>query len=262
MPSLTKASFIAQKLGVSVGRLTGENLINLPPRYVELKYQLLHSQTFRDEQRFQEREDYLDEILNKYYDLLPEEEQLVVDCLQALLDTTASREIHFGSEIVQEYFPQVIEKSYYTENDLVLLTLYLNCLVLSGVDSEFYHMETYRKIFQNLVDFEEHVSINNLYLVNKIYPKLFGISQDLGRFDDLESLLSAGNRIMKATNDFQQLPILNLMAWKHQLYHINDLQAATSNYDDSLRFAEMIGDSYLIDNIKKEWLKDLATQAL
>lgn len=106
IPSLAKVIFIAKALEVSVGYLTDGANLELPKRYKELKYLILRTPTYMDDRKLQVRESQFDEIFENYYDQLPEEEQLIIECLQATLDTLLSENINFGVELLQEYFKQ------------------------------------------------------------------------------------------------------------------------------------------------------------
>lgn len=51
IPNLSKASFIANRLGVKLGTLTDGDSLELPKRYKELKYLLLRTPTYGDQVR-------------------------------------------------------------------------------------------------------------------------------------------------------------------------------------------------------------------
>lgn len=143
-PTLTKVSYIAQRLGVSIGQLTDIEQLELPKRYKELKYQILRTSTYLDEERLRQRESQFDEIFNDYYDFLPEEEQLMVDCIQASMDVALSENVDFGIGLLNDYFNQVKLKKHYSENDLILIELYLVCLVISDFDESIYDKDLYK----------------------------------------------------------------------------------------------------------------------
>ncbi|HEP4110397.1 TPA: transcriptional regulator Rgg4/ComR, partial [Streptococcus pyogenes] len=125
IPSLSKVIFIAEALNVSVGYLTDGADLELPKRYKELKYLILRTPTYMDDGKLQVREEQFDEIFEDYYDKLPEEEKIIIDCLQATLDTLLSENTNFGIDLLQEYFNQIKTKVRFRQNDLILLELYL-----------------------------------------------------------------------------------------------------------------------------------------
>ena len=256
LPSLSKIEFIAERLGVRVGELVDPLSLKLPDRYQELKYLILRTPAYQDKQRIGIRESYLEEI-SGFYDQIPEEEQIAVDCMQANLDVIASQDGRFGDGLLEDYFEQVKAKDYYNENDLLVLSLYLNTIFISKLKSPIFSEKIYKDIRRKLLSFKDTVDGTNFYLVNKMMAKLFAIDMVLEDFDFLEDILSASRQMMAETHDYETLPILNLMAWKHQLFRVKNQEAANQYYKDSVRFAEMVGDSYLIDNIKKEWGEDM-----
>lgn len=90
-----------------------------------------------DDRKLQVRESQFDEIFENYYDQLPEEEQLIIECLQATLDTLLSENINFGVELLQEYFKQTKVKLRFKQNDLILIELYLAYLDIEGMYGEY-----------------------------------------------------------------------------------------------------------------------------
>ena len=124
IPNLSKASFIANQLGVKLGTLTDGDSLELPKRYQELKYLLLRTPTYADKVRLDRKGKYFDEISEKFYDIIPEEERLIIDCLQSKLDVHFSDDVNFGEGILNDYFDQVNRKKNFNINDLILIDLY------------------------------------------------------------------------------------------------------------------------------------------
>lgn len=110
LPNLSKAQFIASRLGVQLGELTDEKSLEPPKRYKELKYLILRTPLYAEPERIKTREEQLDEVSEVFYDTLPEYEQLVIDCLQAKLDIHMSNNISFGLGIIDDYFEQITKK--------------------------------------------------------------------------------------------------------------------------------------------------------
>nr|WP_026183247.1 helix-turn-helix domain-containing protein [Streptococcus minor] len=258
-PTLSKVTYIAQALGVSIGRLTGGEDLELPRRYKELKYQILRAPTYLDEVRLQEREAQFDEIFTDYYDQLPEEERLMVDCIQATMDVALSQNIDFGIGIIQDYFEQVKRKKHLLENDLILLELYFICLIISNFDAKIYNSQNFDNLVENLLEQEKYGDIDNLFLVNKALIKAFGASVRLKKYKKLEEIAVTCRRIMTTTGDFQKMPILNLIEWKYYLYSLNDLPSAEACFENAIKFSQIISDDYLEENLNSEWNKDKKT---
>ncbi len=67
---------------------------------------------------------FLEEIGECYYDRLPEDEQLLIDVIQARLDIYNSSDVRYGLALLEEYFQQILKKTIYTVNDLLIIELY------------------------------------------------------------------------------------------------------------------------------------------
>lgn len=98
VPTLNKVGYIAKVLDVTIGELVDGKNLELPTRYKELKYLLLRTPTYGDEKRLQRQTSYFDEIAERYYEVIPEEERLVIDCLQSKIDVHFSDDVNFGEE--------------------------------------------------------------------------------------------------------------------------------------------------------------------
>lgn len=255
-PTLTKVSYIAKRLGVSIGQLTDVERLELPKRYKELKYQILRTSTYLDEERLQQRENQFDEIFSDYYENLPEEEQLMVDCIQASMDVALSQNINFGIGLLNDYFEQVKLKERYSENDLILIELYFMCLVVSDFDKTLYDSTFYKSLMKNLLDQERYTEVENLFLVNKILIKSFSVAVKLENYDILEEIAETSRRIMTITGDFQKMPLLNLIEWKYSLFVCSDRAKAQEYFDSAISFSRIVNDKYLENNLQAEWEKD------
>ncbi len=256
LPTLGKVAYIAEVLGVTIGNLADAENFELPLRYKELKYQILKSPTYLDEIRLNLREAQFDEVFTDYYEELPEEERLIVDCMQASLDVALSTNFHFGVGILNDYFEQVKRKKHLLENDLIILDLYFVCLVISNFDTSIYDPNIFDELIDNLLEQEQYGDIENQFLVNKVLIKSFSGSVQIGKYERLQEIANTCRRIMTNTGDFQKMPILNLMEWKYYLYSQDDPSSAEACFENALKFAQIIADEYLEKNLKLEWEKD------
>ena len=76
MPTLEKLEFIADRLGTKIADLLEGNDIQLPDDYWELKGQIVKFPTYADKERLQQKQELIEEIYDKYFDILPEDELL------------------------------------------------------------------------------------------------------------------------------------------------------------------------------------------
>lgn len=215
IPSLSKVIFIAKALNVSVGYLTDGADLELPKRYKELKYLILRTPTYMDDGKLQVREEQFDEIFEDYYDKLPEEEKIIIDCLQATLDTLLSENTNFGIDLLQEYFNQIKTKVRFRQNDLILLELYLAYLDIEGMDGQYSDKIFYDSLLDNLSEQFEQFELDELFIVNKIIIDISSLSLKNNRLDNLEKAIEMSQKIMAKIQDWNRMPILY-----SQLYYL------------------------------------------
>lgn len=167
IPNLSKASFIANRLGVKLGTLTDGDNLELPKRYKELKYLLLRTPTYGDQVRLDRKNDYFDEIAEVFYDVIPEEERLIIDCLQSKFDVHFSEDVNFGEGILNDYFGQVNRKKVFTINDLILIDLYFACLSSAKKFEGIYSLDFYDDLMKRLVN-QKHISPETDLILNNV----------------------------------------------------------------------------------------------
>ncbi|HEQ4293755.1 TPA: transcriptional regulator Rgg4/ComR [Streptococcus pyogenes] len=257
IPSLSKVIFIAKALNVSVGYLTDGADLELPKRYKELKYLILRTPTYMDDGKLQVREEQFDEIFEDYYDKLPEEEKIIIDCLQATLDTLLSENTNFGIDLLQEYFNQIKTKVRFRQNDLILLELYLAYLDIDGMDGQYSDKIFYDSLLDNLSEQFEQFELDELFIVNKIIIDISSLSLKNNRLDNLEKAIEMSQKIMAKIQDWNRMPILKLIEWKYFLIKQKDVIKAEQSFMKACLFAQMTADQYLENKLIQEWEKDV-----
>lgn len=257
IPSLSKVIFIAKALNVSVGYLTDGADLELPKRYKELKYLILRTPTYMDDGKLQVREEQFDEIFEDYYDKLPEEEKIIIDCLQATLDTLLSENTNFGIDLLQEYFNQIKTKVRFRQNDLILLELYLAYLDIEGMDGQYSDKIFYDSLLDNLSEQLEQFELDELFIVNKIIIDISSLSLKNNRLDNLEKAIEMSQKIMAKIQDWNRMPILKLIEWKYFLIKQKDIIKAEQSFMKACLFAQMTADQYLENKLIQEWEKDV-----
>lgn len=257
IPSLAKVIFIAKALEVSFGYLTDGANLELPKRYKELKYLILRTPTYMDDRKLQVRESQFDEIFENYYDQLPEEEQLIIECLQATLDTLLSENINFGVELLQEYFKQTKVKQRFKQNDLILIELYLAYLDIEGMYGEYSDKVFYDSLLDNLLKQFDDFELDELFIVNKIIIDISSLSIKTNKLDNLEKTIAISQKIMAKIQDWNRMPILKLIEWKYFLIKQKNRKQAEESYTKACLFAQITGDKYLEEQLIKEWEKDI-----
>ncbi len=258
IPNLGKAQFIANQLGVKLGTLTDGDSLELPRRYEELKYLLLRTPTYGDKIRLERKSKYFDEISENFYDILPEEERVIIDSLQAKLDVHFSDDVNFGEGILNDYFDQVNRKKNFNVNDLILIDLYFICLESAKAYEGIYSIDFYDKFMEKLIN-QKRISPETDLILNNVLLNNIDLAFQFKREYYVERVIEISNRIMTEIHDFQRRPILSLVEWKYYLKFKNDFVAAEQSFTNATLFARLVGDDYLEDKLKEEWKLDTTT---
>lgn len=255
-PSLSKVTYIAKCLELTVGELVDEDRLKLPNRYVTMKNQLLRIPTYSDSSRVKVRRELLETIYNEFYRQIPEEECVVIDCLMFKLDTHDEEDIDFEDDVLKDYFEQVVAKRTYKVNDLILLDLYLTYLSYEKDTSHyFYNDNNYYRVITKLLNWEPHDLAEKFQLNNMLLGNIL-LAFERGRGDIVQKVIEKSSQLMEEMNDFQKRPILNLVEWKYYLIMLNDNVKAEEHYQKAVLFADLIGDHYLKNKLTEEWEKD------
>ena len=255
VPTLNKVGYIAKVLGVTIGELTDGKNLELSTRYKELKYLLLLTPTYGDEERLKRQTSYFDEISEKYYEVIPEEERLIIDCLQSKLDVHFSDDVNFGEGILNDYFDQVIRKKNFQINDLVLIDLYFACLASAKSFVGIYSLDLYDKLMECLLD-QENLSPETSLILNNVLLNNVDLVLRFHRESFMKRIIIKSDTIMTSVHDFQRRPVLSLVEWKYYLQFKKDFLAAQKSYSNAILFANLIGDTYLENKLIEEWNND------
>ncbi|MDO4886130.1 MULTISPECIES: helix-turn-helix domain-containing protein [Streptococcus] len=258
IPNLSKAQFIANRLGVKLGTLTDGDSLELPKRYKELKYLLLRTPTYGDQERVDRKNDYFDEISENYYDIIPEEEKLIIDCLQSKFDVHFSDDVNFGDGILNDYFDQVIRKETFNINDLILIDLYCVCMASAKAYTGIYSLDIYDNLMDCLLN-QSHVTPETSLILNNVLLNNIALAFQFEREDYVYQVIKISDRIMTEIHDFQRRPILSLVEWKYYLKFKHDYDSAKQSFTNATLFARLIGDVYLENKLKEEWEFDTTT---
>lgn len=149
MPTVPKLIYLAKKLNVEVQYIVDIDKIEIPKDYLRLKKELVDSPTYADRERIERKQEILEEIGECYYDRLPEDEQLLIDVIQARLDIYNSSDVRYGLALLEEYFQQILKKTIYTVNDLLIIELYFFCCAV-GLEDKRYFQELADKVMLDI----------------------------------------------------------------------------------------------------------------
>ncbi len=238
--------------------MTDGDSLELPRRYEELKYLLIRTPTYGDKVRLGRKGEYFDEISEKFYDIIPEEERLIIDCLQAKLDVHFSDDVNFGEGILNDYFDQVRRKKNFQINDLILIDLYFACLASAKSFVGIYSLDLYDELMECLLN-QENLSLETSLILNNVLLNNVDLVLRFHRESFMKRIIIKSDTIMTSVHDFQRRPVLSLVEWKYYLQFKKDFLAVQKSYSNAILFANLIGDTYLENKLKEEWELDTTT---
>lgn len=253
-PTLTKIQFMAQRLGLTLFQLMPD-YVDVPSEYQHLKYELLRTPSYGNEDLLAQREERLSTIYELYYDELPEEEKIIMDTINSISDVYSEADAQFGRAVLSDYFSQVLQKEEYQVNDLLLLDLYFISLgnVVNGPE---FSPEDFDRLVPRLLKQSETFTSDALFVLRDVLLLVANVGR---RFDYHKwSLLvfEALNRLMERFHDFQKKPILNMLMWKHYLEVESDYAKAEELYHEAILFARMTKQEHLMGKLEEEWLEE------
>lgn len=252
-PTFSKINFIANRLGLGLYELMPD-YVKLPERYSKLKFDMLRTPTYGDESLVEKRDQLISEVYDTYYADLPEEEQIAVDAFRSTIDTFETKSNAYGKEIIDDYFDQILHKTRYTINDLLIIRLYLEHL--RADDGTSINFKKFLELVEHLPGQVDIMDANELFILRDVMLVTAG---ELGRtkqFATIPSLFQALDQVMIITQDFQKKPILNLLKWKYELYVNDDYETAKLLFEEAITFANLIGHQYLVDKLNADWVED------
>ncbi|HFI0462166.1 TPA: helix-turn-helix domain-containing protein [Streptococcus suis] len=248
-PTFSKIQYIATRLGMGLYELMPD-YVSLPERYSKLKFDVLRTPTYENEELMEKRADMMTEI----YDDLPEEEKIAIDAIQSTIDVLETRTAEFGQDILNDYFEQIQRKKQFSANDLLIIRLFLmNLRMEVKQENDF---QRFLELVEKFPGQIELVESGDLFILRDVMITSVGLLGQNEEYRYIPSLFDALDKLMQKTQDFQKKPILNLLKWKYELLINKDKVAATALYEEALLFARLIGNAHLIDKLEEDWRKD------
>ncbi|MCL1948351.1 MAG: helix-turn-helix domain-containing protein [Turicibacter sp.] len=251
LPSINSILFISQRLNISVSDLVDTEKFMLSPRYNELKSLLLRGFIYGNPQQTQKYMEIFTEIELKFFNTLSEEEQLQIQILKTLHIKDYPNRLNFIDEIIQDYFQQVRKKSRFSENDLMILSMYY---------LHTYHHPYEQEIFDNFLTqlFAQSINAMNLEanLVNRtLYAAASTLIKDK-RYHKLFDLTDISIALMVRNSDFQRMPVALMLQGKYWLLEKQDEIKAGEKYQEASQLARLQQDTFLAEKIMVEWEVD------
>ena len=256
-PTIKTLEYIANRLDIPSYFLMPDYK-ELPKRYQELKYFLLHHPDYGDKELQEQKEEYFDEIFEYFYDDLPRDEKVLVDCLQAIDAVRATSNSLYGESVLENGLQDLLSRDVYKAEDLLRLRLYFACNLMDGLKAG----EIKESEYENILYFHEKLSSQ----IDKIEFDCLDLLRDsllasltcieiMGLFHYFKRAVETLNKIGQKTRDFQKQPIVLMLEWKY--YIQTDYDTAKQKYEEAKMMARMFGNDKLIVSLDNEWAEDL-----
>ena len=246
LPSLDKLSYIAKRLGKNMSDLLDHDNITIPDEYYEMKNRLIKFPTYRNPERIKSKLALIEEVYEKFFELLPEEELLTLDILENILSFTNWEESPKVEEIYEDLFEQVKRKKKFSTNDLLVIEYY------------FFHLygrkQFDKKLFERIVKrvLNQEIwtdDVYNIVLFNDLMAiaalKIFHNS-----FSDFLTVVDKALAVIEKSQFYSYKPSVFVLKAKYELLHKGNKKKAAENYDKAIMFASVLEDSVLEESIK------------
>ena len=256
-PTIKTLEYIADRLEIPSYVLMPDYK-ELPKRYQELKYFLLHHPDYRDKELQEQKEEYFDEIFECFYDDLPRDEKMIVDCLQAIDKVRATDNEQYGIALLDESFEELWNQREFSFSDLLKIRLYFLCSYLENIKKGQLSISEQQKLqlmFQKVCNNVENSSTDDLFLVRDMLFAGLGSCELLNDLELFKLAVEKLNWISEKTRDFQKQPIVLMVEWKY--YIQTDYDTAKQKYEEAKMMARMFGNEKLIVSLDNEWSEDL-----
>ncbi len=255
-PTIKTLEYIADRLEIPSYVLMPDYK-ELPKRYQELKYFLLHHPDYGDKELQEQKEEYFDEIFENFYDDLPRDEKMIVDCLQAIDEVRATDNEQYGIALLDESFEELWNQIEFSFSDLLKIRLYFLCSYLENIKKGQLSIREQQKLqlmFQKVCNNVENSGTDDLFLVRDVLFAGLGSCELLNDLELFKLAVEKLNWISEKTRDFQKQPIVLMVEWKY--YIQTDYDTAKQKYEEAKMMARMFSNEKLIVSLDNEWSKD------
>ena len=246
LPSLDKLSYIAKRLGKNITDLLDHDNITIPDEYYEMKNRLIKFPTYRNPERIKAKLALIEEVYEKFFELLPEEELLTLDILENILSFTNWEESPKVEEIYEDLFEQVKRKKKFSTNDLLVIDYYFFHLY----GRKQYDKKLFERIVKRVLNQEIWTDdVYNIVLFNDLMAiaalKIFHNS-----FSDFLTVVDKALAVIEKSQFYSYKPSVFVLKAKYELLHKGNKKEAAENYDKAIMFASVLEDSVLEESIK------------
>ena len=252
LPTIVKLQYISDKLGVSLNFLLGETKLDIPEDYYHAKYKLMKSPVYGDSERIKKKLQDIEELYEKYIDILPEDELLTIDIIERTLNFMTEGEEDAIETIFEDYLTQVLKKEAYSLNDLLLIKYYTFQCQVGDYDKEI--VESFRcKLINQELQGEELVNVELLGALSTI-GGIYVMHHD---YRNMKTIVDKMHTVIDKTLQHAYKPAVLIFEAKYYLFYENNRDKAAELYNTATVLAEAFGDQVFIKNLKMEMEKDL-----
>ena len=253
LPSLAKLDYIAGVLGLPLSQLIDEGMIIVPKEYLKLKTKLIRQSIHGDEEKVRQREEIFEEIQERFYDQLPEDEQVAVEVLQAIDDVYVSENAEFGEGLIEEYFNQTLLQTEYSVNDLLILYLYF----LSNAISFKRNDDVLKKVRNNIVTIIDCSDNTYMHLLQRVLIAIVLYQLRNEYYEEISVIFSFLREIMMEIQDSNLKQTVDYLEAKYYLYGGKNKEKALQYYEKAISGAEFFNDinfkNRVIEEMKEEF---------
>ncbi|WP_057490070.1 helix-turn-helix domain-containing protein [Streptococcus orisasini] len=251
LPSIVKLEYIAKVLETDLGTLLAGENITIPEDYFSMKYQLFKFPSYGDSERLAQKSRMIEDIYEKYFDVLPEDELFTLELLDNSLDYISTGRTAAAEDIFDDFFKQLLIKKHYSFNDLLLAKYY----AIQCQDKDY--DETIMEILETTV-LQQNISGDEYYNIELlgVLTAIAGVYLDHGLYSKIKALVVKMDDVISKTQQYNIKPGLLMFKAKYYLYAEYNKKKAKECYDLAALLAQSFGDSVLEANILAERKKD------
>ncbi len=252
LPSLDKLEFIAKRLSLTLPELVADESLIIPDEYYEMKNALIKFPTYADAERANQKLQLIDEIYNKFFPILSEEELLTLDIIENVMNFYKNEKGPKTEEIFEDAFQQVLQKQKFSINDLIVLHYYF----LQIHQKKFEGLDVFENLIQKLLN--QPTTTDDAHNVCLIVALMDSATIYMLR-ENYQAILPVINEALQLVEKTQQQiykPGLLFLKGKYYLYYKNDAASAETCYNEAILLASVLGDEILEQGLKEEKAKD------
>lgn len=254
LPGLAKLDYIHRQLDVPLSELIDDDVVILPPDYLKLKLRFLKYNAYHLKERMAKKERMLEELYDRFYDQLPEDEQVAIDIFRATIDVSHSSNPLYGEPIIQDYFEQVKQKQNYSLTDLMTIRLYF--ISLLEIETKDYPKEIIHRFISCSTKAFDYT---DSYLVEygvTFYTTCLTLLDEYRDYEWFELVLALVKELLHYSTNLSDRSIILMLEAKYLYFEKNDQIAAENCYEKAIKGAEFSDNQVLKQRLEAEWQKD------